>query len=420
MNNNHNNDDDDGPVQLEMDLPETDASLYNKITGKDIPEAVRDHRFDGRMGKFATDATHQKSQRDLDKLPMIHAACDSLIERVRQENRKDVEFSLNSLVVNNLGFLTPTKEGNTIYNEDSENITLLQPLPAAWNRLASEAPKDVPNGLKTNVNSWLHRKSAHRVARTFKPNGNVREMFGLVTSKYRNNDADKLAATISKLIPNEYKGMVKYTGDGGRYEISAILGRPFEVNGDAHRVMVTVRSADNGTLSQSVFFKIWRLVCTNGLYVQDNTLMAKVNHKGDEQALQEQLEHGISLASKAIESFSHHWGNAAGTPFACRRTGQALAGLEALRRIAAHKLVHVPHVRPKRLMEQLTKAFQAEPGDTVADVINAITRTAHEQADSWKSPWYEEDVEEQAGQLLYARNYTLPFLTDEQRETLGA
>jgi hypothetical protein len=54
-------------------------------------------------------------------------------------------------------------------------------------------------------------------------------------------------------------------------------------------------------------------------------------------------------------------------------------------------------------VDRLMTAWQAEPGYTRADVVNAVTRAAHADA-WWTSAFGGEDVEEQAGQLLYVHN----------------
>ncbi len=41
---------------------------------------------------------------------------------------------------------------------------------------------------------------------------------------------------------------------------------------------------------------------------------------------------------------------------------------------------------------------------------------AHESAPTWKSPWYQEDLEEAAGDLLYQKNYVLEPIDEEKRE----
>ena len=56
-------------------------------------------------------------------------------------------------------------------------------------------------------------------------------------------------------------------------------------------------------------------------------------------------------------------------------------------------------------VERLMSAYEKEPGFTRADILNAVTRAAHEET-WWTSFDQSEQAEEQAGQLLYMRNLT--------------
>lgn len=85
---------------------------------------------------------------------------------------------------------------------------------------------------------------------------------------------------------------------------------------------------------------------------------------------------------------------------------EAVVRLCAARATAKHRL-NVPGVPDEQLAGRIMTSWQAEPDDTIQGLVNAVTRAAHEW--QWKpSSWAEDDLEEQAGQLLYARVIELP------------
>ena len=243
-------------------------------------------------------------------------------------------------------------------------------------------------------------------------------MYALVTEKYAPHDADEIAAEIARLIPSECRGDFQYLGDGGRFEVNAELARPFKVRGDLHKIIITVRSSDNGSLGQRVFFKAFRQKCTNGIAVVQKSLILNTRHVGDRSTLQKQFQRGIAMAGEAIESFTELWGTAQTSKYLCAETGNPITGDEALKRLVMQKQVHVPHNRRKALLERCMGSFEKEPGDSIADVLNAVTRTAHESLDKMRSEWFGVDLEEQAGVLLSQGQRNLRPLTEKEQEIL--
>ncbi len=389
---------------------EKDSDVFAAMTGDKLKGGFSSNDY------HSDEALAKHVNRELGAKPLITEACESFIEEIKAEKREDVDLIMADLRVNDFGMLVK-KDGSEI----AEGLDYLKTRPQAWQQLTRQAPDKVHRHLKSNVNSWLHRKQATLVGRTFKPAEDTRDLFSLVSQRYAVHDADEIAAEIALRMPEGARGDIQYQGDGGRFEINAALGRPFDIDGDIHQIIISTRSADNGTLGQSVFFKAHRLKCTNGIYVAQKALISNTRHMGDRNTLREQFSKGLAMAADAMESFKTLWSNARAAKFLCARTGETLNGPEALARLAVHKLLAVPHIRPKSLLERLNGAWEKEPGDSVADVINAATRTAHESLDDFRSKWFGNDLEEQSGVLLTRSQSSLELapLTDEQRAKLG-
>lgn len=394
----------------EPEKPERDSTVFEKMVGKPLPERFR------KPGFQKEDHLHRVANRKVEALPTVEEACGKLVETVNKEEREDISVPLKDMFVDEEGRFARRDGG-----EIAPGLKYLVPTEAAWRALAMKAPESVLPGLKSNVNGWLQRKQVDAITRTMRPTESMRLWYGLVSDRYAAHDANEIAKEVAETLDSDCKGRVKYEGNGGRYEISAILPRPFDVEGDLHQVIVSVRSADNGTLSKQIHFKAYRLACTNGISIVDGNLIAKMRHIGDEQELREMFSQSLEMANEAMESFRHLWGYAKENQFFDRETGEKIDNVEAMKRLCAEKVLHVPHVRPPALFEKVYDSFTREPGESIADVVNAVTRTAWENANDWKSPWYEEDLEEQGGQLLYNYlNYQyLPALDDDQWEAFA-
>ena len=393
----------------ESEKPVTDGEHFRTITGRNLSE-----RFT-RSSNFDTDKNlHEGQRKQFEAMPDLADACEQLACNVEAEKRRDDVIMLKELRVDTLGALIAPQRAEII-----PGVSRLEMMEQSWAQLVNRAPRRMGR-LKNNVNAWLRDSDGIAVARTMEaPSGRARNCFAMVSERYQPHDADRVAREVARAMPVECKGEVKYKGDGGRYEIEAVLARPFEVKGDLHRVIIGVRSSDDGTMSQQIWFKAWRLKCLNGMFIADKQLLRSIRHTGEVRQLRDQFAQGLVMARQAIESFQAHWSKAQDERFVDSQSGANLTALETLRRLVGRGDINVPHVRPADLLETFQNAWEIEPGsDRVGDVLNAVTRAAH--TTTWKSAWTTESLEEMAGQLLYSRSRALPALTPKQTLALVA
>lgn len=376
----------------------TDSEVFTQITGQESKLSGDAHSEDQHYG--TQDARHKKALADHEKLPLITDACQSLIDTVQAENRQDIEIHPKEFRIDDRGRLA------------GENISLGFH-DQAWRGLVARAPDSVSTPQRSNINSWIGNLQKPIIARTGGPI-NDRMIGAIVSDRYTAIDADKMAEIIRDTVPANCRGKIRYQGDMGRYEIQAQLARPFDADGDAHAIQLCYRGADNGTASHEFRFKLIRLECLNGLYLTDSAQIAKVRHVGDPEKIAETFQYALDSATEAMHTFAKRWGIARAEQFVCAETGEELTGPAALQRLAGSQLIQIPHVRRNQTYNRLMTAWGKEPGDSVADVINAATRMAHEQNGHWKSPWYQEGLEEQAGQLLFSGATRLLPLNEEQ------
>lgn len=404
----HNNAD-DLPRTSPPLRPFTDGNHFRTIAGRKLSDRIL------RSGNYGSaKSLHEGQRKQFEAMPDLSHACEQLACNVESEMRRDDVIKLSELRIDAVGdLITPLRA------EIIPGVPHLRMMEHAWSQLVSRAPGDVPRRLRSNVNTWLRDSKGSAVARTMEaPSGQAQDCFAMVSERYQPHDAHLVAREVARAMPSECKGEIKYKGDGGRYEIEAVLARPFKVDGDIHRVIVNVRSADNGTLSQIVSFKVWRLKCLNGMFVADKHLLRRVRHTGDAGKLRDQFAHGLAMAREAIESFQAHWSRANSDSFVDATSGANLNGPEALRRLVGRGDINVPNVGPADLMDRFRSSWEAEPGDSVADVLNAVTRAAH--VNTWTAAWTTEALEQVAGQLLYTHTRTLPALTPKQTLALAS
>ncbi len=132
------------------------------------------------------------------------------------------------------------------------------------------------------------------------------------------------------------------------------------------------------------------------------------------------VQAALAAQGEVAEAFASRWRSAWTEYYLDQGSREQLGAEEVLKRIAYHGNVRIPGIRGAAgTYEALRAAWDAEPGDSRAAIHNAITRAAHEAPTTWRaSSWADDEAEEQASELLYAKNYVLD-IPEDKREQLG-
>lgn len=165
-----------------------------------------------------------------------------------------------------------------------------------------------------------------------------------------------------------------------------------------------------------------RIRCVNLTLLSGVNTVFSANHTRAD--LVEQIRAALAAQGQAMEGFASAWREAWQSYYLdTTRKGDRIDGPEALRRMVYHGLVKIPGLRRDDVWSAVSSAWEAEPGDSVAHVHNAITRAAHEHrgsSDTWTpSIWAEDETEELASKALYQRVHVLAAIPEDDRAELG-
>ena len=357
-------------------------------------------------------------QKERESLPFIQDAVADFNDVIRAEDRQShVRTFRNGINVSKDGRLA-------VYNVSKPHteISAFAPVPVTyeitentWGQLVQYAPK---NALKHNVNSWLGDKTTKcRILTRNTKSGNDREAYGLVSAggpnSYYQYDAHLMADRLTSLLPADTKCKINYDRQTTNTSITCLTGRHFNVDeisngvtvGQAFEAGISVKTNDNGNGSYKFRYYVQRGICNNGLII-DLGNKFRVYHRG--YLVDNKIARIAEKAVNFFEDFHTLWKDANFKSFA-DNDGTPLGALDAIKRLVSHKLVQVPNVSNADLVQNIFCAWQKEPQNSVTGVINGITRAAHES--TWESKWSQEDLEEQAGSILYQQNYVLRPLT---------
>lgn len=353
-------------------------------------------------------------------LPTVGDGMEALRNTVFAEDRRDHTIDLGNVSIDARGLVCP------VADKDGAPIAGLTPTEVGWTRLASFAPEAVPSGLRTNVNAWASkRKGDQAVIRTraLPGAGEGRELWGVVSPKYVPYDLDAIAADVAAAMPSDARVRVRY--DRQRVRMDVVLCNPHHYPdssgvgsvGEAHRLALRITSADDGTAGFRLQWIAERIRCINLTLLRGRNTVFHARHTQAD--LGDKVREALAVQGEVMEAFAATWRDS-WTRFYVDgvKGGANLDGMEALRRIVANGF-RIPGQGRDGTWEAVKAAMDAEPGDTVAHVHNALTRAAHEAPTSWKSRWADDDTEEKAADLLYQRVHVLAEVPEETRDALG-
>ena len=342
----------------------------------------------------------------------VGQACDRLIQVVRDERRVDYVVPLKTLKLEADGAVSGVN-GNIVLNEN------------AWGQLVARGPENLGK-LRSNINLWAeHAGKKVGMFRTRKRNEETgaAECFAVMGQRYAKLDLDEVAAMAKEEMPRDAHATTFY--DGGRWQIEVSFAAPFEIEagdigvGRLHRISAVFSGADNGTQSLRMKYKAIRIRCINCTLVATEKLVFEHRHVG--QTLREFLKEAMQHSAEALEVFGMRWREANQRMIVDTIKGDELTPHEIFTRLVAHGYVSAAGAGgQKKTIELLMNAYEKEPGKTAAHINMAVSRMAHEQVSTWSSPWVMDDLETQAGQLLFNEIYALRPLSEEQEEKLAA
>ena len=360
------------------------------------------------------EATAVAQRRQWEDLPTVTEGTDKFIQIIKDEQRVDHRIFLNQCHIDRSGVLRGVN-GGVLLND------------RAWGQLANNFQDDLkrkkkvlPSGLRNNFNLWLPHSHKTGLFRTRYPKDTgsetLRECFAAMGARYGVYDLDQIARDIQKYMPKDSHLETRYDGSRGVFDVS--LAPVYDVEagevgvGRAHRILTTISSADDGSESLRIKFKAVRIRCINCTLISDSKLVFERRHVGEDLGIF--FLNALQAAGVAMATFSDLWKEANEKEIVDRGTKEKLPPAETFKRLIAHGYVKVPWVKEPDLLAHLMAAFEKEPGDTAAHINMAISRLAHEGASEWKSPWYVDDLEEAAGNILFAHVYSLKPLNEEQ------
>lgn len=353
-------------------------------------------------------------------LPAFRDAAGTVIDRIKAERRRDVQLG-DARALRLLPDGTITRGKAPIALEPLALKGLVQrfpkAFPGAWSFLALLDPAaraEAMNAQLARLAEFYPEDDTREVRLRVRQLGGEWQAFAAVSPSYMPMDADRVLGayveTLDALNLPDPRGTVAYNGETTDTIIRATWHAPQSFRpsvGDVFESGITGRTNDAGGGAHTGNQSFTRIICINCTTADFGGDAFRRVHKGSKtvdltavglRRIQQDVAGLVNQSGEAARYFLDSWGVLRETPIAKVAIGGKRHDdpREALRALVKSGELDADVGRDV-MVEALLRGFSAEPGDTLADVFNAVTRAAHEglldEAQRWR-------VERAAGALL--------------------
>lgn len=356
-----------------------------------------------------------------EKLDLAHDGLDRLVTRVEEEDRQDLPAFFGGFQQAGVKTLLPTVRGGwNVCEAGKDGWVDLAPTERAFSQLIGKRPPGhaAPG---PDVNSWRYDVDPHEVVvrhrklpveRQKAYQSTSRECYALVSPSYQPYDLNEAAADLRKVVPHDARCRVRY--DGQRATVDVILQNPYYLDGgdaagvgETHRVVLRMRTADDGSGGYHLSLLAERVRCINLTLLHAKRSLFHGTHR--QEGLRDLAEQALAAVEPTMEQFAATWRGTWQEYWVDKHTRDNLSGEEAIRRIVGAGKYRIPGLGgAEGTLDACLSALADEPGDTRAHVHNALTAAAHRSPGTWATRWADEECEEQASHLLYQNVRWLP------------
>jgi hypothetical protein len=343
------------------------------------------------------------AMRNVDELPEI---ADNILNK---EERKDLgPFPIYGLRdhENGIGF----DQAITGYPPDYEFPISRHAYGQIINRSAANYLYNCPSWLrKTNFDHWAD--NCPEDGRTKEPKtlrfrtklnkDGVRGIFAAISPRYQVFDLNDMCKWLANnsVVNKNGKVEVSYTGNTMWKVSITFFDRNYELAvGDISHGRLDVYGSDDGRIAIHCNGSLFRVRCLNASSNTAKIVGATTWHT--QKDFNEVMTDNVNQAMASLSGFADAW-KKANEQSIINKIYEGCEPERIFSELVKNGVVSVAGIAKESLIENLCTSWRMEPGYSKGSIVNAISRCAHEGP--WSSPWVTSALEEEAGNLVYAR-----------------
>lgn len=326
----------------------------------------------------------------VEALPHFEEAAEAVIAAIREEARRDLPVALADLEMTDYGTLMAGETELGLEPDAFHQLAVLSGFGQGSRYLAENCAAPLR---ATNVNAQLRGAPTRRLTLRTRTRGEpeVRQVYATVTPTYAAVDTDAVLSAAMRELPDA-RAELCYDGSGVRATALFMPDHIVDLSaGDIFKAGVRLSTNDTGRGRIRVSAVVFRNRCLNLLVIAEGSVATVSQvHRGARDKILATVHEGVESARDKIALFLDAWGVA-------RRTR---VDPEATLRewLAKRKLLAVSDKARDTVVESVLSAWREEPGDTLADCANALSRAAHE--DPFLTLDFREEMERLAARLI--------------------
>ena len=356
----------------------------------------------------------------LEESPLVEEGLASIVHSVQRERREDIRVRLGDLHLHTDGRLT--RGAGHLHMEQQGFLQLLRLAEAFYaapleggNRRSSATSWLAAQDPETRKWNWDKQRragaipSGKEIVLRTRIVGDQRQVFAVVSTDYSAQDADQVATAILPAFEgSEMRGITTYDPLTTNLYVEASLMPDRVVDlaaGDVFKVSTVLKTNDSGQGGIRLVSSYLRNLCLNLIILDkgEQVLFSKA-HRGDLSNIAPMLRAGIKKADSMWDHFRDRW--------KILRKENAVSALQRIgirppknRPVTETKHIFdvladeisAPGIRRDVMVEMLLSSFEKEPGDSLADVVNAVTRLHQRELIPVA---HRETIESQAGSFV--------------------
>jgi len=322
------------------------------------------------------------SRQEWAALPTVDEGVKDVVDRIRAERRKDILVKVTDLRMNDDGTITRgTGNLGVERNALRQLLGRARVFPDAFRVMEKAPPATRAAFFNDMVKHYAKDLGDARmtIRARVNPSTNVPQAYAVVGPGYAAFDADRVVA----MLPEAFRGRdarAEIVYDPGSTSLKAdVLYHADHVTdlsaGDVFKGGLRIGTADDASSSIYGGPLAYRNLCLNLIIIATETAdMFRRIHRGSIGDIAREVANAADGVNAAFDSFAHLWGKSRTPVGRVEIYGNTYSTVpDALTALVDSGKVDLAVARDTAV-EWLLAGYEAEPGDTFADVLNAVTR----------------------------------------------